>query len=167
MAIPVDMTSSAGVTLATKGKYCPDDIRVTPAFIFAENAKSFEYTLTGTAPNSTGVALQDDWLKEHYHDDNLCFYCLKVDDRTNVYANCRCNTRGIFTLENYYGTRFQGLSDRISINYTNEPFQYENAPGTGSTAGFMYITSDGRLLYRNGSNVRWEDGTYRAIAWLA
>ena len=163
MAIPVDMTSSAGVTLATRGKYCPDDIRVTPAFIFAENAKSFEYTLTGTAPNSTGVALQDDWLKEHYHDDNLCFYCLKVDDRTNVYANCRCNSLNLFTGDSVLGTRFQGLSDRVSVNSTDKPFRNENPDG----AGYMYITSDGRLLYRNGSNVCWEDGTYRAIAWLA
>lgn len=165
MAINVNMISPDGVTLATSGKYCEDNVQVVPTFWLAENARHWEYTITGAVSNSVVTVLQDDWLKEHYNDENLCFYCLKVDNRTNVYANLRVNTPSIMIGIRQCGTRMVETNGEVTQSTTESTFVNDN-PSSGS-AGFMYINSNGELSYRNGSGVRWEDGTYNAIAWLA
>ena len=161
--INVNMTSHDGVTLATSGKYCADNINVKPNFYLAEKARHWEYTITGAVSNSTVIVLQDDWLKEHYNDDNLCFYCLKDADRTNVYENLRVNTPSNMFGANSYGARLVGNDGTTPTgSYTEITFVNDNP----TAAGYMYINSKGELSYRNGSSVCWGDGTYKAFAWL-
>lgn len=156
--IEVSMTSPTGVTMAAGGTYVPENVRVTPAFAFAENAKRWEIELVGSTSGSEGVLLQDQWLADHYSDANLCFVLIKTSDEEGVYGNTASNSRGMITKE--YRSRLLGDAQNV---YNDHPFNTtENVQ-----AGFVRLLSDGRVQYINGNTVSFEDGTYMAMAWLA
>ena len=160
MAINVNMTSSNGVTLATNGKYCADNIQVIPTFNFAENAKSWEFTLTKLEPNTNGIVLKDDWLKEHCNDANLCFYAIKQTNRVNVIGNIRAN-------DPTYICGYDGTMGGFILSNGYIPMVAKFNESSANDTGLFYVTQEGELIYKNGSEVYFTDGIYKAIAWLA
>lgn len=98
MSINVNMASADGVTLATSGKYCPDNIRVNQTFLTGDTVTSgtllegitahdaagakitgtvkhriFQGEIVSTVLGSTAYAvlLQDAVIAEHFYDPNL------------------------------------------------------------------------------------------------
>ncbi len=81
--INVDMTSTEGVTLATAGKYCAENIKVTASCIPDYRKFTGEIVSTVTGVGSMALLLTDPIIAEHYLDedftvtvtfDNFCTY---------------------------------------------------------------------------------------------
>ncbi len=122
----------------------------------AADVKRWEITLAGITPNSNGVVLQDDWLREHFSDANLCFQLRKVSDRNDVFGNILSNSEGLVSGEGY--------GCRMCATPTNTPYPFNEA---ATTVGFVRLSDDGTVRYYNGSGVYFSDGSYKAMAWLA
>ncbi len=122
----------------------------------AADVKRWEFTLTGLVTNSNGIVLQDDWLREHFSDANLCFQLRKVSDRNDVFGNILSNSEGLVSGEGY-GCRMCAVTSKT-------PYPFNEA---ATTAGFVRLSDDGTVRYYNGNGVYFSDGSYKAMAWLA
>ncbi len=69
--INVNMTSTEGVTLATSGKYCEDNIKITPTCIPNYRKFTGEIVSTVTGDSSKALLLTDPIIAEHYTDETL------------------------------------------------------------------------------------------------
>ncbi len=74
--INVNMTSSDGVTLNTSGKYCEDNIKVTPTFDISDNFKQFDITISFDLNDLVEMLDEtfitgDSWVAQNYDKSSL------------------------------------------------------------------------------------------------
>ncbi len=160
--INVNMTSPEGVTLATGGKYCADNVKVTPTFEFAANAKRWTVTFASDVAADTKIVSADAWIAEHYADEGLVLVMIQ---------------RGAFvTASNIAFTVGTNNSDtsvmaqaRRSVNDTTITSQVGVAMvsyGTNPAMGYFGTTSDGDVWLGGQSGRGYKAGEYTLIGFL-
>ncbi len=172
--LQVAMTAPSGVALDTSGKYCGDNVQVTPVFPFADNAKKWVVTLqSDTVASQPCTLLTDPWIAEHYADSNLVVAVIAQDPPapasgkryvgTLINANLPSNKSAGGT-RLCYGCLMvcSGSSDAMNLAASDYPLYVDTITGyaklsADSQGNIKVIVDEWRQLAA---------GSYAVMAWL-
>ena len=164
MSINVNMASADGVTLATSGKYCPDNIRVKQTFLTGDTVTSGTLLEGITAHNSAGakitgtvkhrffqgeivstvlgstayaVLLQDAVIAEHFYDPNL-WIKVTFDIEPTPYTVAETwgfNTTGLHEIVKRTGQRVLRYDSSGNYSEGNMAIAINGVNSSGTDAG--------------------------------
>ncbi len=143
----VNMTSPDGVTLATAGKYCTENVHIAPAFDFLKCEKHWTATITG----QTSEWLTDAWLAEHRSDNELV---LLIMPRTAIGSGSRCY--GGICFNDPFLPVASGSHRQMYFRHSNSNKHFtsvsnpDRLDGSDTTGYRIGITEDGTLKDKSG-----------------
>lgn len=173
MSINVNMASADGVTLATSGKYCPDNIHVNQTFLTGDTVTSGTLLegitahdaagakITGTVKHrifqgeivSTVIGLgvyavlcEDNIIAEHFNDPNL-WIKVTFDIESTPYTVVETwgfNTSGAPSLLQRLGQQVRRYDSSGNVNEGRSNSAIKDNPGT--SVGHIRITETGEVL---------------------
>lgn len=196
MSINVNMSSADGVTLATSGKYCPDNIHVNQTFLTGDTVTSgtllegitahdaagakitgtvkhriFQGEIVSTVVGSDvyAVLCEDNIIAEHFNDPNL-WIKVTFDIESTPYTVVETwgfNTSGTPSSLLRHGQTVKRYDKSGNVNEGTSNSAIKDNPGT--SVGHIRITETGEvLIYSMSSNYAIRPSKYTVeVNWNA
>lgn len=196
MSINVNMASADGVTLATSGKYCPDNIHVNQTFLTGDTVTSgtllegitahdvagakitgtvkhrfFQGEIVSTVIGSGvyAVLCEDNIIAEHFNDPNL-WIKVTFDIESTPYTVVETwgfNTSGTCSILLRQGQAVNRYDSSGNVNEGSSVSAIKDNPGT--SVGHIRITETGEvLIYSMSSNYAIRPSKYTVeVNWNA
>ncbi len=157
----IKMTSSDGIILNTSGKYCEDNIKVVPTFDFIQNSKRWIVEISVEQTTSYDVITEDQWLSEHYNDQNLRITMLPLEytipSARRVLGFCAGNKNYDLSDSGFHGSSF-----RIDASGVVSMLAMYDSIFSNSSNDRPRLYGSGTLQIKSGLCA----GKYQITAWL-
>lgn len=143
-----EMDDSGSKTLKTGGCYCEGDVTVSYTPRTDDTYQHWDVSVSGTISSNYVNILQDNWLKEHRTDSNLCVAVIPKFPITHTSGK---GNQGIYLFTNGViaeadsGTRYKGLSVYVHSNGGIMPRGRPTGVTGGTNICDMDVTSAGVL----------------------
>lgn len=164
----VEMDSKDTKTLTTGGCYCEADIVVDYTPKVDDSFRHWDVTVTGEREGAFCYVLQDEWLKTHRADSNLCVAIIPI---TPIRYNGTTAQQGIYLATNDImvigkDNDFKSLSYYMMADGSTMARLRQFGLTNPDNVGDVGIATDGRLYVVSTGSYPLAPGEYCITAWL-
>lgn len=163
------MDDAGSKTLKTGGFYCEGDVTVNYTPRVDDSFRHWDVSVSGTIRSNYTNILQDDWLKQHRSDENLCValipkFALKPESEKGPHGIFLFTNR--IVMETSTGSTYKGLAASVHSNGGSNCRLRTAGLTNGSGTGDINITTEGLLRAVSTNSSPLVPGEYCVIACL-